>query len=102
MQITFILKKDLNDNFIFRVTLSLFFVLALVASIHESWVIYSKCLIDAKRDSLAVRYLHCFSVINNGKKLLSTKVPPGNLACLNGLRKLFLKCNYTAYVDKLN
>ena len=65
--------------------------LAFAASCHEAWRLYMEQPIDVKRDNLAVRYLHCFSVINNGKKLLSTKAPPGNLACLNGLRKIWIK-----------
>jgi len=79
--------------------LSLLAFLALAASCHEAFRLYTDRPIDAKRDSLAVRYLHCFSVINNGKKLLSTKAPPGNLACLNGLRTvLLIKLRYVSNI----
>ena len=80
--------------------MSLFFILALVASIHEAWMVHSNCLIDAKQKILVVRFLHCFSLIKNGKKLMSTKAPPGNLACLNGLRKLFYECSYALNNNK--
>lgn len=44
------------------------------------------CPVDTKSDGLFLRALHCFSAINNGRKLLSTKTGAGNLGCLNGIR----------------
>ena len=81
-----------GNNFVCcrRVTLSLLGFLALAASCHEAWRLCTHRPIDTKREvdsPVLVRYLHCFSVITNGKKLLSTKAPAGNLGCLNGLRK---------------
>lgn len=44
--------------------------------------------IDAKTDALAVRVIHCFSVLSNGRKLLSTKSSAESFSCLHGIRVL--------------
>lgn len=67
--------------------LSCFGLVVSVASCHEAWRLSNDRPINHKQDGLAVRCLHCFSVISNGKSILSTKSQPGNVTCLNGLRK---------------
>ena len=45
---------------------------------------------DSKDEGLALRVLHCFSLVSNGRKLLSTKTASSNnnLGCLHGIRFL--------------
>ena len=76
-------------NWCYRVLLSVIGLLILLASLAESWRIWSGIhTVDPKRDGLSIRMLLCFSAINNGRKLLSTKTGAGNLTCLNGIRFL--------------
>jgi len=73
----------------FRVTLSLLGLLALLATLYESWREFCDRPIDTRKEGLPIRFLHCFSVLNNGRKILSTKANSSdNLACLNGIRVL--------------
>ena len=39
-----------------------------------------------KRKNLGVKFLLCFSLYGNGKKLLSTKKSAGTIGCINGIR----------------
>ena len=71
----------------FRLTLSILALFTLIATAHEGWALLYET--GESQDSLAVRYLYCFSIISNGKKLLSTETQPGNITCLNGIRNLF-------------
>lgn len=67
-------------------------VLVTSATAHEIWRNHHG-IGFSKKDSKAVSALHCFSVISNGRKLLSFKpdIPgPDNLSCLSGIR--FLSC----------
>ena len=82
-------------------TLSVLASLVLAASCHEAWRLNVDRPIDAKEDSLAIRYLHCFSLINNGNNLLSTKAPP--LACLSGLREYYIAfSNFNYFIVSLS
>lgn len=76
--------------FAFRVTLSLIGLLVLISTVHEVWRAFHKIPFDPKIDGNVVNYLHCFSFLNNGRKLLSMKSPPGggNLNCIHGIRVL--------------
>ena len=62
----------------------------LIATVHEVWrENYCQQPVDGKREKLGIRFLHCFSALNNGRKLIATEeeVQDG-LSCLHGLRVL--------------
>ena len=63
------------------------FVIILATS-HELWLEYEQPT-QPKNAGLAMKSLHCFSMLTNGRKLLTTKsVAFENLSCLNGIRVL--------------
>jgi len=63
--------------------------MALIATLYESWREFFDRPIDSRKEGLPIRFLYCFSVLNNGRKILSTKANSSdNLACLNGIRVL--------------
>jgi len=62
--------------------------LVLTATAHEAIRFYMRNPIDEKNSSLSVKTLHCFSALNNGRKILSTKTIPGSFTCLHGIRVL--------------
>jgi len=68
--------------------LSLIGILVLSATIHEAWRSSVDRPIDARTDSLGVRILHCFSALNNTRKLLSTKSSSDSFTCIHGIRLL--------------
>jgi hypothetical protein len=69
------------------VILSLLGLVVLLATSHELWLRYQNRAVEPKE--MAMKALHCFSMLANGKKLLSTKSNAvDNLACLNGIRVL--------------
>ena len=71
-----------------RAVASLIGALVLTATVHESWRIYRHRPIDSK-DWWPVRAWHCFSALNNGRKLLSTTTSSSdNLGCVHGFRFL--------------
>ncbi|XP_059352860.1 nose resistant to fluoxetine protein 6-like isoform X2 [Daphnia carinata] len=71
------------------VTLSLLGCIVLAATAHDLWLTYQNRPIQPKKASLSLQALHCFSMLTNGRKLLSTKsIVVDNLACLNGMRVL--------------
>ncbi len=79
-----------QHNFAYRVVLCFLGLAALVATLHEGWREYRNRPINIKEEGLPVRrVLHCFSSLNCGRKLISTKVKSSeNLNCLNGIRVL--------------
>jgi len=74
----------------YSVTLSVLGLVILTATLRDVWFSYYQSQPDQPRKiGLAVRALQCFSMLTNGKKLLSTKSGAvDNLACLNGIRVL--------------
>ena len=72
----------------YRTLLSLIGLLVLTATSHEAWRSSFDRPIDARTDSLAVRILHCFSALNNTRKLLSTKSSSDSFTCIHGIRLL--------------
>jgi len=75
-------------NPIYRVTLSTLGVLVLVATVHESWRLFINKMFDVKNDGWLVSSLHCFSALNNSRKILSMRVSSSsdNLSCIHGIR----------------
>lgn len=75
---------------LYRVTLSLIGFFVLLATFHEAWRAYQGIPFDGKSDGKLVTGLHCFSLFNNGRKLLSMKVSSRgtNLGCIHGIRVL--------------
>ena len=71
-----------------RVVLCVVGLLVVTATAYESFRIFTNDRIDEKGDSLAVRCLYCFSALNNGRKLLSTKRRSDDLTCIHGIRFL--------------
>ena len=73
-----------------RVVLSLVGLLVLMATIHEAWRMYRGVDFDAKKDGKLCSALHCFSFLNNGRKILSMKVSTAssqdNFGCIHGIR----------------
>ena len=61
-------------------------LLVVAATIQECVRIYVDRPVDGKKDSLAVRTLHCFSALNNSRAILSTAQSPEEITCLNGIR----------------
>jgi hypothetical protein len=70
------------------VVLSLVGLLVLMATIHEAWRMYRGTDFDAKQDGKLLSALHCFSILNNGRKILSMKVAASNdnFGCIHGIR----------------
>lgn len=70
--------------------MSLIGLLVVCATAQEAWRNFNGIQFDPQSDGIAVNVLHCFSALNNGRKLLSMKVNPGGgtLTCLNGMRVL--------------
>ena len=74
-----------------RTILSLLGCLIVFATSRETWkIIQMQQPNDSKDEGLALRVLHCFSLVSNGRKLLSTKTASSNnnLGCLHGIRFL--------------
>ncbi len=71
-------------------TLSLIGLLVVISTVHEVWKTFHKNPFDSTTDGTVVSYLHCFSFLNNGRKLLSMKSAPGggSLNCIHGIRVL--------------
>lgn len=62
--------------------------LVLLATVHESWRMYYGTGFSVS-DNAVVSVLHCFSALNNGRKVLSLKSAGSNsdnLSCLHGIR----------------
>jgi hypothetical protein len=74
-----------------------------MATVHEGWRMYRGTDFDAKQDGKLLSALHCFSVLNNGRKILSMKVTASsdNFGCIHGIR-FFSTCwvvlGNTAYI----
>ncbi len=68
--------------------LSLVGLLVLMATVHEAWRMYRGTDFDTKQDGKLLSALHCFSVLNNGRKILSMKVTVSsdNFGCIHGIR----------------
>ena len=70
------------------VTLSVLGLVTILATSHELWLEYERPT-QPNNVGLAVKLLHCFSMLTNGRKLLSTKsVAVDNISCLYGIRVL--------------
>lgn len=68
-------------------------LIILSATIHESWRMCKGVYFDLREDNKAISALHCFSVLNNGRKVISMKPTKtssdnDNLDCLHGIRVL--------------
>lgn len=75
----------------FSVVLSMVALVVAMATIHEGWRTYKGLVFDSETDHLSVSFLHCFSILENGRKILSFKAKVlscDNLSCLNGIRFL--------------
>ena len=88
-----IINNLLNNQFvnkfpIYRVVFSVLALLVTTATVHEGWRMYKDMKFDGKKDGLAITALHCFSILNNGRKLLSMKVSTSsdNFGCIHGIR----------------
>jgi hypothetical protein len=92
------------------VVLSLVGLLVLMATVHEAWRIYHGTDFDAKQDGKLLSALHCFSILHNGRKILSMKVTASssndNFGCIHGIR-FFSTCwvvlahNFTLAAGKI-
>lgn len=71
-----------------RIILGTIGVLVVLATLQESVRIWNHRPIDQENDGLTVRILHCFSALNNGRKVFSTKVFADNFGCIHGIRVL--------------
>lgn len=71
-------------------TLSLIGLFVLLATLHEGWRTYHGVPFNSQSDGKVVTSLHCFSILNNGRKLLSMKVSSRgtNIGCIHGIRVL--------------
>ena len=72
-----------------RVIFSVLGLLVITATVHEGWRMYRDVKFDGRRDGFSITALHCFSVVNNGRKLLSMKVltaSSDNFGCIHGIR----------------
>lgn len=76
--------------FINRVVLSLLGLVVVAATIHDAWRMLMDEPFESQKDGPIVSYVHCFSALTNGRKLLSMKVSksPTNLSCVHGIRVL--------------
>jgi hypothetical protein len=76
-----------------------------MATVHEAWRMYRGSDFDAKQDGKLLRALHCFSVLHNGRKILSMKRTASSsddhFGCIPGIR-FFSTCwvvlGNTAYI----
>ena len=61
-----------------------------MATVHEAWRMYRGTDFDDKKDGKLLRALHCFSVLHNGRKILSMKGRAlsldDNFGCIPGIR----------------
>ena len=75
---------------LYRVMLCVFGLLIIVATSHEAWRLhYENRPINTKTEGLAVRSLHCFSILTNTRTILNTATTNAdNLSCVNGIRVL--------------
>ena len=73
---------------LFSIVLSVLGTLVVTATVHEAIRFYLKKPVDASKSSGPVKALHCFSALNNGRKILSTESPSGSFTCLHGIRVL--------------
>lgn len=62
-------------------------LLVVAATIHECVRIYLDRTVDDE-DSFAVRCLHCFSALNNSRKMLDMKQQSDGFSSLNAIRFL--------------
>ena len=60
----------------------------MAATLQESVRLFLGRPVDDKKDSVGVRSLHCFSALNNTRKLLDTNQSADGISCLNGIRFL--------------
>ena len=77
--------------FAYRMILGLLGCLIVIATSREIWkLVQMQQKIDSENDGLSLCILHCFSVVSNARKLLSTKIASkkNNLGCLHGIRFL--------------
>ena len=71
-------------------------ILVAAATIQECVRTYLCCpLGDCKKEYFVVRSLHCFSALNNSRKLLNTNQSPNGISCLSGIR--FLTAFWTTF-----
>lgn len=70
--------------------LSLLGTLVVLATIHEAYRMYCGTGFDSNADGKLLRAVHCFSVLSNGRKILSMKVTASsandNFGCIHGIR----------------
>ena len=68
--------------------LSLIGFLVASVTIQEAWRMYRGTNFDVEKDGKLISALHCFSVLNNGRKILSMTVSSSNdnFGCIHGLR----------------
>lgn len=59
-----------------------------IATLREAAWIFLKNPVDASKSSTAIKTLHCFSALNNSRKILLTAYTPGSFTCLHGIRVL--------------
>jgi hypothetical protein len=79
-----------------------------MATVHEAWRMYHGTDFDAKQDGKLLSALHCFSILNNGRKILSMRVAASsdNFGCIHGIR-FFSTCwvvlahNFTLAAGKI-
>lgn len=78
------------NGFPHSVILSTLAIVVSVATVHESCRMYNGKGISLKSESLPVKILHCFSFLNNSRKLLSMKAATSgdNFGCIHGMRFL--------------
>ena len=69
-----------------RVVLSVIALLVVVATVHESVRIFLDVPMKPRSDGMILRAVHCFSLLNNGRNLLSTKTSSLHLSCISGIR----------------
>ena len=69
-------------------TLSTLGVLVLVATVYESCRLVNNKMFDMKSGGWLVSSLHCFSALNNSRKILSMRVSSSsdNLSSIHGIR----------------
>ena len=78
-----------TNYLIIRFTLAVLALIVLTATVYEGWQMH--CGIDNfKPEGKALKILHCFSALSNGRKILSvsTTNSSDNLDCLHGIRFL--------------
>lgn len=89
-----------------RITLGLLALLILMATSRDLWLVCAGRRFPSEQDRLVIKSLHCFSLLENNQKLLSTKsAAVNNLACLDGIRVLsttWIVLYHSYYVLTLN